>query len=89
MKHTYRAWTYDLWGNDEDGYWVNDRYDTGEIYELDDTWNDKQIIKALRKQGCLKKGVHSSSIEIDGEFGYILYFNYKGNPDFELVCEDV
>lgn len=27
---TWRVWTYDVWGNADDGYDVNDRYDHGE-----------------------------------------------------------
>ena len=25
LTKTYRVWSYDVWGNDEDGYSVNDR----------------------------------------------------------------
>lgn len=26
MKQTYELWSYDVWGNKDDGYEVNDRY---------------------------------------------------------------
>lgn len=85
MKRKYECWVYDVCGNEKDGYNVNDISKTSETYELNDLWNDKQIVRSLKEQGCIRKGIHASSIGIGGEFAY-MYFEYKGKPDFELVC---
>jgi hypothetical protein len=84
----YQLYTYDVWGNEKDGYEVNNIFSTNAIYELDENMTDKEIVKALKDQGLIKKGIHTSSIEIDGEMDYTLYFDdVKGGhckPDFEL-----
>ncbi len=82
----YRLISYDVWGNEKDGYEVNQAFTTSEYYELDDNADHTGIIKALRKQGCLKKGVRAKLIEIDGD-DKTIYFSYKGRPEFELRKE--
>lgn len=87
MIYNYRLYNYDVWGNAKDGYDVNNVFNTGEVYELDDTWTDKQIISELKKQGAINKRAKNSLIRIDGEFEYSLYFEYKDKPEFELRKE--
>lgn len=43
---TYTLVTYDLWGNEEDGYQVNDKY-AGETIELEDDASDEDILKTI------------------------------------------
>jgi len=83
-----RAYAYDVWGNENEGYWVNDRYNTGEVYDVDLGLKDKDLIASLKRQGCITKGIHAKSVTIEGD-EYGLYFEYKGRPDFELVPEDI
>ncbi len=47
----FRIYRYDVWGNEEDGYEVNDTYRTSEIYELCANWTDKQVIAAIEGRG--------------------------------------
>ena len=79
----YRLYTYDVQGNEEDGYDVNDVFKTSEIYDIDPGWDNKTLIKRLKSQGLIKKGIRSSSIEIGGD-DVIITFDYKGKPEFEL-----
>lgn len=82
MIRRYREYGYDVWGNNKDGYEVNDVFKR-DIVEIDD---QKDLIKEMRKQGLIKKGVRSKSIGIDGEPGYTFYItdNRNGCPAFEL-----
>lgn len=88
MKRTYRDYGYDLWGNDKDGWHVNDVY-RGDTVEIDD---DKPLIPQLRKAGLLKKGIRETSILVEGEPGYTYYImdgrkRTYGKPAMELRCE--
>lgn len=84
----YQVWTYDLWGNDEDGYEVNDRYKNEKVFipnrVLDGS--DLDLCKYLAEQDVivLADSVKPEDIEITGESEYTLYFSYQGKPDFEL-----
>ena len=80
---TFRLYTYDVWGNEKDGYEVNDIFKTSETYEIPAEATDAHVIKALRKQGCFKARVLSRLIEIDGD-DETIYVSYKGRPEFEL-----
>jgi hypothetical protein len=82
--YTYKMVSYDVWGNDKDGFEVNAAHYTGEECELALGLTDKQLITALKKQGIIKKTAKNHCIEIDGEEMYSLYFNYRGRPEFEL-----
>ena len=87
----YELYSYDVWGNNREGYEVNDLYYqcTIEIDNESHEWTtDKQIIQALKKEGYLKKNARFSSFEIhDGESSlYITYNTNKcsGYPIYEL-----
>lgn len=45
IETTWEVWTYDVWGNAEDGYDVNDRYNVSRDYAIDltpETYNAGQ-----------------------------------------------
>jgi len=42
----YKVWNYDVWGNDEDGFTVNDRNEIGSV-DLPDDPTDAQILEAI------------------------------------------
>ena len=42
----WHVWSYDIWGNDEDGYDVNDRSEIGAV-ELPENPTDAQINEAI------------------------------------------
>ena len=57
--------TYDVWGNDKDGYDVNDVYRQGE-FEFDGNWNkDRDIFKFLKEIDILAKHVKLSNLEFE------------------------
>lgn len=90
MKHTYDVWSYDVWGNEEDGFEVNDRSKIGTIDLSDaDVDVDRQLINQLIKNGFLKENANVSDFAIDG-CQYTLYVNVEANgyPLYELVRQD-
>ncbi len=85
----YRMYVYDLWGNDEDGYNVNDVFWTDTVLMIPDPIAEKDslLIKFLKDNEAITKYIHNSKIRIDGEIGHTLYFSYNDIPDFELRYE--
>jgi len=76
---------YDLIGDEEGSYSVNDVF-PGPVIEISDNVvdSDKLLIKFLKNEGYIKKYIHNSKINIDGENDFTLYFNYNYIPQFEL-----
>lgn len=87
MKNKYRLYEYDVWGNEIDGYNVNNIFNTGIVYMIDHTLPDNKLIYQLKQLGCIKKGIHCKSVTISGD-DEIIYFDYKGKPEFELIKEE-
>ena len=79
----YELWFYDVWGNAEDGFEINDRSCTNRDFTIQSnpkTYNkgtnqqftdfiptDKQVLQALVNAGELKKSALTANIEIDGD----------------------
>lgn len=92
MTNYYSLIVYDVWGNKKDGFEVNDAcVAEKDIVLSDDSLSDnKKLISALRKLNLIKKGIRSSSISIEGEPEYTLYFTDTRSaaggwcPAFEL-----
>lgn len=82
---TWRLYTYDVWGNEHDGYQVNDVFRTSETVEFDPDASDEEIIKALKSAGILRPRIRASAIELDGDDA-VIYVNdaRNGRPEFEL-----
>lgn len=55
---------FDVWGNEDDGYEVNDSSSVGTI-ELDDDANDDELIAVLIHAGHVVKGCSSSDFRIE------------------------
>lgn len=88
----YDVWSLDVWGNEQDGFDVNDRscfqravefptthkvYNQGTPREFSDDWpTDEQIIQTLIDIGYLVDNATMTDIQIDGE------------PDSSLWIED-
>lgn len=84
----FRLYTYDVWGNEKDGYEVNDVSRTSETYKLFKDYTDREILEALQEQGAIPKaGISLKLIEIEGDFDTSLAFYYNGRPEFELRPE--
>ncbi|MCI0556974.1 MAG: hypothetical protein MN733_00645 [Nitrososphaera sp.] len=81
---TFDVIDYDVWGNEDDGYFVNDYFPTGSQVTLSERQlsNDNLLVKALAKKITFHK---ASNLEIDGD-DEIIYVNAAstGKPLFEL-----
>lgn len=83
----YRLVKYDVWGNDEDGYEVNDIYQTDTILRFKGFPTDGQIIKALQKYAY--NNMRSSDVDFPGMGDEtIIYIDFDGRPLCELRLED-
>lgn len=82
LKKKYRIYTYDLIGNESDGFEVNDLFPQGDVAWNLPAMSDRDIIQGLKKMGVLSKWARNSRFQIDGDESY-LYINYNDNP----VCE--
>ena len=82
-KCYYDVWNLDVWGNEDDGFDVNDRscywraaefptvctkYNVGTPNEFKNVWpSDAQILQTLKDIGFLKDSCKLADITIDGE----------------------
>lgn len=71
----YELYLYDIWGNDIDGYTVNDVIPTGKL-----------IFKNISKEHLCKilKLNDPYQIEINAENEGVIFVDYKGEPYCEL-----
>jgi len=79
----YRVYSLDVWGNDDDGYEVNDRSKIGNV-SFPDNASDKEVIASLVAEGLARastKDLKHISIDGDDEFFTI---DFKGKPVFQL-----
>lgn len=47
MTKTFRLYNYDLWGNTEDGFEVNDVTSTGLLFEIPTEASDAEVLKIV------------------------------------------
>jgi hypothetical protein len=82
---------HEVWGNEKDGYWVNN-FHTGHFIELSeaDLNNDKKLKRIVKKALFIKDNIRHSSIEIEGNPEYQLDVDVKGYPvgQLERVWEE-
>lgn len=64
--------SYDVWGNEKDGYDINQSFSTGLCIEIADPYNVPALIKELKKE-YLRDRLRASTFEIDGDADYSLY----------------
>lgn len=65
---TYKLYSYDVWGNEEDGFEVNDIYPTGMEIELEDEEdNDEEMLRALIEVDFLKYTCRSGDIIFEND----------------------
>ena len=79
---------YDVWGNPQDGFEVNNAYSTGIVIDMNENDTDKTILKKLKEVGFLKKTAKYICFEIDGELDFSLYINHVTIKDGAYpLCE--
>jgi len=79
----YRLYDLDIWGNEEDGYEVNNVMWSSVIVDVDFKKDDRHIIRQVKN-----KYTRYKDYTVDGEEGCELYVNYKGVPYCELRPEE-
>lgn len=89
MRNTYQVISLDIWGNNRDGYEVNNSYTTSHEIVIEDYTTDKEIIKMLKACGYINKQCHfkSFSVEFNDEYlGDVQYHTTKlqGYPICQL-----
>lgn len=86
----YRLINYfDVWGNQEDGYEVNNLCSEGELFLAGD-YTKKDIIAALIDFGFFKPTVTEEMVEIDDMYDMIEFFdshNYMPIGRLELIYD--
>jgi len=70
----YHVLRPDVWGNQEDGWEVNDSYTVGSI-DIDDVDNDDGIVLALIAEDILAPDANSRNIEIDGDKFFLYIYD--------------
>lgn len=97
-KFKFQVYDYDVWENSRDGFEVNNIYpalignnlfNSKEVFiTLAENCTNKDIIKALKKSGWLKKTLKDKCFIIEGDFDYGLYISYDTtNLPYYPVCE--
>lgn len=82
----FEIFGYDVWGNEEDGFEVNDVHSTGRYVKLHEDMDDTDIIDTLKEIDYFGVRYRSDWFTIDGEFDDVLYIILaaKGLPICEL-----
>lgn len=84
----WQVWSLDVWGNDEDGFNVNDRYDWG-FLQLPEDVSDEVVIRTIKDFGFFTKDAVVGDFEIDGDDSIIYITDVDtGCPLCELVLEE-
>ena len=73
----YRIITNEIWGNNRDGFKVNDCRDTGRTISIVKSDSDTDIIRKLKTNGTINKACRFSSFIIEGETDYGLSITYN------------
>ena len=84
---TYRIYELDVWGNEADGFDVNDAFRTHFTCELPDNFTDTELINKL-KDFYFAPSVNNDDVEIsDIGDDTVIYIDYNGKPQIELRLE--
>jgi hypothetical protein len=89
----YEIIRYDVWGNEKDGFEVNDAHHTGVFVSLTKDASDEQIIRALKNEGYISRNCRFTTFGVDHSFGdppQAIYIEHakSGAPFCELhLCD--
>ena len=103
-NNSYELWFYDMWGNEEDGFSVNDRrcanrdfivptmpktYNRGKPGQFTDfVPSNKEVLTALVDAGELKHSVFNADITWDGDGEHLYLTEDNGYPLCELLLNE-
>lgn len=74
---------FDVWGNKNDGWEVNNLCQENERLELTDLFTKEHILKELKRVGFLKKTVRQNMVIIEDLFPF---YEISQRKDFMPVC---
>lgn len=81
------VWSLEAWGNPADGFEVNDASRVGSVM-LPINASDREIIRRLKVGGFLRKGCHSRSFSVSGDYRCVQIDTSKtGEPLYSLEFE--
>lgn len=85
----WTAYNYDVWGNEKDGYEVNNVYKLEHDVYIDSEveYGDKDFIRFVKRLFSLKKKLRFDSFDFDGDDS-IIFVNYRGYPVGEFRKQD-
>jgi hypothetical protein len=81
--YTHELLSLDVWGNEEDGFELNQTFSTGELISFRDDFDDEKLIEVVREALELDPDYFTvSNVAIDGDNEFGLYFTDKntGKP---------
>lgn len=81
MNREWELITYDIWGNESDGWEVNNSFRTGRLIELDESITDNKLEElVLEELGMI------GTVDNSQSFNDCIYFTDESNgcPLFEL-----
>lgn len=78
----YELIEYDTWGNEEEGFEVNNVYRTGIIYEISDAETDEEIIKRM----CTEEKLFPSGISI-GQYNTATWLKPEAQDQVHIIDE--
>jgi hypothetical protein len=88
-----KAWTYDVWGNEEGGYTVNDRsMIADDIYMDTDMWygrtarDEKKLMRFIKKIFGLNKNIRDKSLALTGD-DFVIYVDYESRAGLIPIGE--
>ena len=73
------VYNYDVWGNDEDGYDVNDVYHYGTFEQDVDLANDESVVNFLKDIGFAIDTATVEDFDFDGDAEWTVYLNESKN----------
>ena len=88
MAKTYRVWSYDTWGNDEDGYSVNDRCEISSGEFSPDKTVDENINEIIDNNFDIKEVEIDNGISSDENIEIVLKSD-DGYPVGQIEIEEV
>ena len=87
MSYKFRVWSLEAWGNEEDGFTVNDRREVGKI-SVANTEN-RTLFRALGNAHYLSGHDGPNAVDFDGDEEMILVEDaITGEPLFQLELEE-
>lgn len=84
----YRIYSLDVWGNNREGYEVNDLCSSGIVIELKEGFTNKELIQAMKRAGYLNTKARFKSFNIEGD-ELALFINYNTSKVFNMPIAEL